>query len=184
MGTAMTTEALIAFIRARIDEDERWALAASAPYPYAAGDPKVPAGGLHWEWVTGDNWDTVTPDPVLGEHVADGDPVWLASRERWPSSTRPDDPRWQMRRTYGEDIQEMDAAAAGHILRHDPARVLQGVNADRTLLDWAEAYWRDGKDTEGGPRLLAQAARQALECLGLRWVEHPDYRPEWRPSWT
>lgn len=50
--TDMTTDNdLVAWLRAQLDEDEAWARAASAPYPYADGNPPVPLGGVHWEWV-------------------------------------------------------------------------------------------------------------------------------------
>ena len=190
---------LTTWIRAQLDVDEAWALAASTPYPYAAGQPAVPRSGLHWEWVTGDDWHSAVPDPAASEYLADGDPVRLASRETWPSSTRPDDPQWQQRRTYGEDVQDMDSAAAGHIARHDPARVLREVEAKRRIVDayeqalQAEGEWRERPvptrpadlrlhEQEGTEVIVAARTwRRACRALAAVHADRPGYRSEWRP---
>jgi len=181
---------VLAFLRARYDEREAWALAASKPYPYAAGDPPIPSTGVHWEWVAGDEWEAVTLDPAVSEYVADGDPVRLATRETWPSSTRPDDPRWQMRRTYSEDAQEMDSAAAGHIAFNDPAYVLADIAAKRLILDAYATEVRVAVEADeftpgvnklwGGGRKSALA--EVVHLLALPFAAHPDYRQKWAPS--
>jgi len=161
---------VLAFLRARYDEREAWALAASKPYPYAAGDPPIPS--------------------TVSEYVADGDPVRLATRETWPSSTRPDDPRWQMRRTYSEDAQEMDSAAAGHIAFNDPAYVLADIAAKRLILDAYATEVRVAVEADeftpgvnklwGGGRKSALA--EVVHLLALPFAAHPDYRQKWAPS--
>lgn len=100
-------------------------------------------------------------------------------------------------------------AEAEHIARHDPARVLREVEAERALLDdllaephrladdWytCRAYdpQRLHEDREDGtlPPLLPGATctcgRDAaldrrLRLLATTWSDHPDYREEWRPT--
>jgi hypothetical protein len=123
----------VARLRAQLDADEAWALAACQAYPYA-DDRTLPEGGVHWRWVAGDQWETVAPDPVVDEFVSDGEAVHLATVEEWPTPTahRPDH---TMPRTYDGGIEEMDSSAAGHIIRHDPARVLTDVQAKRQIID-------------------------------------------------
>jgi hypothetical protein len=131
---------LVEFLTARLDEDEQWALAASAPYRYAVGNPSVPEGGVHWTWVVGENWTPVTPNPAEDEFVQIGD-SWscnLATVEEWRSEVG----NWMMRRTYAGTIEEMDPSAAGHIARHDPARVLREVAAKRKIVEQYERSLR------------------------------------------
>lgn len=119
-------------LRAAIDEAEAWARAASQAYPYATDGGKVPEGGVHWTWVTGENWEPVKPDPATMELVEGSDGSWaanLATVEEWQAGNRP------MPRTYANSIVEMDSAAAGHIVRHDPAATLRMVAAHRKILD-------------------------------------------------
>jgi hypothetical protein len=141
---------LAARIRARLDADEQWALAASAPHRYAEGNPPVPPGGVHWEWVGGENNDPAIVDPVIDEfvHVGDDWGVNLASVETWYSG------RWDMRALVANEMVEVQATAAGHIARHDPARVLATVAALRTVVDIIERELGDSR-----------AAHEALTAL-------------------
>lgn len=170
----------VAWLVAQLDADEQWALAASKPYPYAEGNPQIPAGGVHWTWVVGENWEPVTPDPVENEIVErDGD--WncnLATVEQWEwkSYGRAIEPGCMMRNTYASSIEEMDSAAAGHIVRHDPARVLAEVAAKRRIIErhpgatatdecpgcgaWLNGTWRTGPG-ETCPELADVAAPYA-----------------------
>lgn len=167
---------LIEFLNARLDEDAQWALTASAPYGYAVGNPPVPEGGVHWTWVVGENWEPVTPDPAVDEFLSIGDD-WscnLATVEQWQSVNG----KWMMRRTYAGTIQEMDPSAAGHIARHDPARVLREVAAKRQII----ANEQD-RVIEEGP--LPERMRDSIETdvialLALPYADHPDYQEAWR----
>ncbi|MFJ2676419.1 DUF6221 family protein [Streptomyces sp. NPDC087525] len=59
---------------------------------------------------------------------------------------------------------------AEHIVRHDPARVLVEVEAQRALIDGhaADSHWCPMGDG-------------LFKVLALPYADHPDYRPEWRP---
>jgi hypothetical protein len=133
---------LVTRLRKAIDETEAWARAASQTYEYADEGSKVPDGGVHWRWVIGENWDEVTPDPMTMQFLEGPDGSWsanLATVEEWPSTSRIDEERTRttmMRRVYANAIEEMDPAAAGHIIRHDPAAALRRCAADRKILDW------------------------------------------------
>ncbi len=160
---------LVEWLRAQLDEDERWALACNRPYEYAVEGSTAPAAGVHWRWVAGDHWETVTPDPVLDEFVAQpGMSCNLATVEEWPVRTG-----WLMPRTYANDIIEMDSAAAGHIARWDPSRVLREVEAKRRLIDYADQAHEDNPWV---------GWRQVIVLLALPYSDRPGYRDEWRPA--
>ncbi len=175
----MSTNDLVEFLRARLDEDEQWALAASKPYPHAEGNPQIPAEGLHWQWGVGPNWDPVEIDPATQEFVDDGgETSVLISVETWRSD------RWEMPRRYGT-VEEMDAAAGGHIVRHDPARVLRDVEAKRRILDGHKAG-RYGGCVTCHPDSCGCVGGGSYPCdtvrlLALPYTEHPEYREEWCP---
>jgi hypothetical protein len=167
---------LVAFVRACLDEDERVARAASRPYRHADDGATAPPTGVHWEWVTGEDWTPVQPDPTLMEFVEGTDGSWsanLATVEKWPSSIRIDDERiytTMMPFTYANSIEEMDPAGAAHIARHDPARMLAEVAAKRRLIEVAVGAIESAQPLTGDRivRLLAQP-----------YAGRPGWRGEW-----
>lgn len=186
------TAGLVAFYRAQLDKDEAWALAASKPYRYADGDPQVPSGGVHWTWVVGENWEPVTPDPAVDEFVAIGG-NWsanLATVEQWPSScggllSKPD----MMPTTYAATVEEMDAAAAGHIVRQDPARTLARVKAGRRLIVRYERAVRVGGRSVSGfvngqDDGYAQACLDAIRDAATVYASEPGYKAALPLSYT
>lgn len=75
-----------------------------------------------------------------------------------------------------------------HIARHDPARALRQVAANRTMLTLYATHrvygppWEDSElDTDGPDRWTgADAVFEALlATTAAIWSDHPDYRPEW-----
>lgn len=183
----MTTD-LIAFITARLDEDEQWALAASAPYEYAAEGASVPPGGVHWTWVVGENWTPVTVDPAVDDKVGGpehyGCDVNLASVEEWITSGS--DHGWPVRtmpRTVALGMVEVDSSAAGHIARHDPARVLREVEAKRRILEHhSESTLPNGIHL--GTCMTCdnwEMPCPTLRLLADPYSDHPDFRSEWAP---
>ncbi len=122
---------LVERLRAEIAQDELWALAASAPR-YPEDGPTV-AGGVHWTWAVGGNWDPVTVDPTrsyVGEDAEGWPSVTLRTVEEWPlswgNSTLP---------IALCEAEELRTGDGGHIVRHDPARVLRDVVAHRAIVD-------------------------------------------------
>lgn len=149
---------LLQKLEAAMALDEQWALACNLPYQYADEGATAPATGVHWRWVTGENWDTTIPDPVTMECVEGEDgscAANLATVEEWPSGTRYGSSR-MMPRTYAGTIEEMDPAAAGHIIRNDPARVLRRVARDRKLLARHYLIHRDIGWVEDGDEKTAE----------------------------
>jgi hypothetical protein len=72
------------------------------------------------------------------------------------------------------------SAEAEHIASHDPARVLADVEAKRRIvaeLEHADPYDMDYWGGRGG----YDRAQTTLRLLALPYVDHPDYRQEWRP---
>lgn len=178
IGTALVTDDIVAFIRARLDEDELWAKAASAPHH---SDAPTVEGGMHWRWAIGPNWEPYDPDP-LEQHLAeDVDPrgnISLVTVEEWPYSWDTTVRSSPGRVLYTDD--EVRTAEAAHIARHDPARVLREVEAKRAIVEMCESHANaQFPDFEGG---YASAAEDALTHLALVWSDHPDYRPAWAPG--
>lgn len=165
----------------QLGEDEQWARAASQAYTYAVGDRAVPAEGVHWTWVAGENWEPVRPDPAIDEFVAPpGENCNLATIEQWSIGNYGIEglPDRLMPQTYANSIVEMDASAAGHIARHDPARVLAEVErgrrdiaAKRHILDeyeQAQAYYEQHRAAPAGEVTgLWTAVRALAEAEGL-----------------
>lgn len=167
------TAALVAFLKARLDEDEIIACAAS-------GSTVIGERGAWKASPTGDEWEA---------HIsAHGDEELLvALRVELP---RPPD---VMSGSWGvavpccsdsEDPAESAMPTLVHAAHHDPARALRDVEAKRRLLaDYEEgrvdldAQYAPDRDYMG--RL--DGLEVALQYLATTYADHPDYFPEWRP---
>lgn len=132
---------LIAFLDARLDEDER-----DARY--------------------------ATPGPW---HIPENDPLAYCVDS-------PDGSGRICR--FGDRVRSDDVRNSLHIVRHDPARILREVEADRRLLAaYAEVAHMDIPDPE--PEFAYGRAVGLGEAVRLRaanWSDHPDYQPEWEVS--
>lgn len=165
---------LVAWLRARLDEDELWAKAASAPYH---GDGPTVPGGVHWTWAVGPNWEHVAVDPTasyVGEPDDTGD-VCLVTVEEFPMSYGGPLPG----NVLDCDGDEVRTGDAGHIVRHDPARVLREVEAKRWIVG---EHRPDGAD----PCDAHDASMRSSPCETLRWLalpysDRPGYQEEWKP---
>ncbi len=155
---------LIAFLRARLDEDEQVAREASRS---THGDGSTPTGE-HWHWVESEHDQPMTLDPMLDEYVNDGSQVALRSVEEYPTSSPWTLPHFVV--SYAEEVRTTDAM---HIARWDPARVLAEVEAKRRIL--ADLIALDGDPVNG------LVATRMIRQLAEPYAVHPDYREEWRP---
>ncbi|MEU7741993.1 DUF6221 family protein [Nonomuraea sp. NPDC049158] len=117
---------LIAFLRARLDEDEQEATAAS-PGPWKANAEQD-------EVLAVDDIEVATGFALSGNQLR---------------------------------------ATVRHIVRHDPTRVLREVEAKRELINWVLRW-----PLRPAP---PSSVDGVLERLALAYVDHPDYRNEWRP---
>ena len=136
----------VAFVTARLDEDEAAAMAAR--------------GDTSGEWTGRDNGyeDSGVVMNDRGEHVV-----------------------------YDEGAP--NTAQAVHIGRHDPARELRRVEADRLLIDayWDRAEWaREFRDPDTDYENITEAQRRweegaeagllaAIQFRAATWSDHPDY---------
>lgn len=106
---------------------------------------------------------------------------WMQVLAWVTDSTRPS--------SEGARVAEADSVrTAIHIARHDPARVLREVEADRKLLDLYERAksYRDQVFARPEPRSVSDEMRAVTQMMGLEQVlrlraavysDHPDYRP-------
>ena len=172
----MTAADIRSFIADRLAEDELWAIEASRD-----DDHPVPEGGAHWQWVVAGDDEVVTPDPEATDHVGDdaegyGRDVSLRSVEEYPVRSMPGRTLPQFAIHTAEEVLP---AVGGHIIRHDPARVLAEVAAKRALL----AALEDNATANDFDDRGASAAREALDIarrhLASTWSEHPAFEPAW-----
>lgn len=158
--------ARIAFLHARLDEDEQTALNASR-----RDEANTTPTGEHWRWEDTEHDHVLNLDPAH-ELVHEGADVGLRSTEQYPTHSVGDLPHFVIPCT-----QEMRTTDALHIARWDPARVLAEIAAKRRIL----ALEPDG-DHGGYPDGYSSAKHEALALLALPYADHPDYREQWRPS--
>ncbi|MER7361900.1 DUF6221 family protein [Nonomuraea wenchangensis] len=176
---------LVDFYEARLGEDQAWAEGCQ---------------GHRWVWECTEDDKVAEPNPVEEESLADGDRVALRSVEQ----RTVDYASWTLSATtpisYAEEVRSV---AAGHIVRHDPARVLADVAADRKLIARYKAAEESHEEAlraltdarqsgadeaavhAAGEDLAAAHARAAayltiLEDRAARFFDHPDFQPHWR----
>jgi hypothetical protein len=145
---------LIDFLRARLDEDERIARAAT-PGPWRHNPGK--------QWLDGEAFERY--DLSQGqEFVGYGGPHPFTGAV---ASTGPAD-----------HVQSMKDAA--HIARHDPARVLAEVEAKRRILDgYAQAYTSRERLHDTALHLQHHVLGSVVRLLALPYADHPDYQDGW-----
>lgn len=171
--------ALADFNDARLDEDELWAREASR-----RDGEDFPVDGVHWHWVTNDSDREVTPDPSRESYVGEEteEAVSLRSREEWPTKFGVG-PLPQFAVSHAEEV---PSAVGGHIIRHDPARVLREVTFKRLLLaNWLELIRRIEAESDPGTREGLALTRHGLDQFAFQlaavYANHPDYQEGWRP---
>lgn len=70
----------------------------------------------------------------------------------------------------------------GHIVRHDPARVLREIEAARKLLaQYAEVAYNDTNDAYEYADGWANALGLAVRLRASAYADRPGYREEWAP---
>lgn len=150
------SEALRAFLRARLDEEE--AAARAAP---------------------GEHWRAFKESDVAGASVFDEQWALL-----YPARYDHDEPMSSKAGATGPQyIQFRRDQLAAHVARNDPARVLAEIKVwRRVLLSYAtlglDAKYA-GTERETGFRLALSATLKAKAAM---YADHPDYAPERWPS--
>lgn len=154
---------LIEFIEARLKEDEAVARAAVIPARNKPGAYK--------------------PHPELAEWFYDGDEVEYVQTPEMREHKYPD--RYYVTMDSEGLTPSVDGDIATHIARHDPARVLNQVNAHRILVEdhsgrhvcednMAGTVW-DEKTED-----IVEDPCRVLRIIGSIYADHPDYRTEWQ----
>lgn len=70
--------------------------------------------------------------------------------------------------------------AAYHIFLHQPQRVLREVEAKRKILDRAQELWDAHSRDWASGEALGEYLETMLPALALPYIDHPDFRTEWR----
>lgn len=152
---------LVAFLRARLNEDEQAARSAT-PGPWTYNPGKM--------WLDGEAFEKFDRSKGL-EFVSYGGP--------WPFVG--------CVAVTGLADHPQSMTDAGHIARHDPARVLREVEAKRLILrDLEQAELSLSTAGPGTPPhdLMTGAVntlRRAVRLLAVPYADHPGYRTKWRP---
>lgn len=100
----------------RIEQDILWATEASR-----RDSDSFAKDGAHWQWIDPETDEVVELKPMLTEYVGGPDVlrVSLRSMEHWPTERCGPLPQFAL-----HAAEEVPTAVGGHIVRHDPARVL------------------------------------------------------------
>ncbi len=108
------------------------------------------------------------------EHVARG----VAGSGTWAAYLEGGDDGRAIESTPGGDPGAVvgDEAMTMHMIRHDPERALRDVASKRAIIAQARAYSPELEHGDNGE----WAFDQVLYHLATTWIEHPDFRPEWR----
>ena len=146
---------LAAFLTARLDEDEAVAKAATeGPWAWAA------TGEKDNSWAVALVGDADEEEKMLSGRIEAGDGIIIDPVCEGINGNLPD---------------------AAHIARHDPARALRRVDADRKILAEHQAVTRLADLTGQELGFLGWYREWVLKNLAAVWSDHPDYDPAWRP---
>ncbi|WP_055563627.1 DUF6221 family protein [Streptomyces atriruber] len=152
---------LIAFVRARLDSEERRARAAPQGPWVVSREP----GRLGLDWTIFGQLGTTT----RYDRATD-------SRVRVPQREEIAGPGYEGGGVWSRE-------AADHIARHDPAHVLRDIEAKRALIDKYEeavTFYNDPANRHVSAGEIT-GLRTALACAALPYGDHPDYDEEFRP---
>lgn len=158
----MNYPALITWLLAQIDSDLTWAQEASRK-----NDETAAEGGVHWRWGDADEEGLlITPDPGASEFVGTRESVTvsLRSAEVWPTDFTLPLPQFAI--PYAEEI---PSAVGGHIVRHDPARVIRDLTARRRSVLLCQG------------NLSLKLADAILRDMAETYAERSGYLDEWKP---
>lgn len=174
---------LVEFIKARLAEDEKWALAASRPPdgigPQDSGATPAPLpNGVHWQWRHGNEYLRFkTPaEPEPGCVTGPGEVCWLSTVEQFPAPDGEDGETSPG--LYSQGILDMDLEAAVHIARHSPAKTIRDVRAERKLLQRCTQVV-DSSNAPNAPEV--KLALYVIRTMAAKHARHADYRKSWRP---
>lgn len=160
---------IIAFLRARLDEDEQIARDAAGATWGVGSTQKV-------EWGPMKPWSEGTYRDVQGQiwpqqWTDDASHIYSSAPEKRMVADMTD--------SYARPKNKPNAQ---HIARWDPARVLAEVAFKRDLLVWCERSLFDDDaqpSFDDGWDSSKYAARDFLQSMATLYKSHPDYDPAW-----
>lgn len=181
------SDELVAFLKARLDEDEQvarsatqgpwfWAQRDLSSFPHQ-GDTELLADepttvwrscAYYCTWSGQDNLHRGVSGQPGHEHRQVTQVVSAWGHDEW-----------------GIDVSEADA---GHIVRHDPARVLTEVAAKRRIIELHSTWLLFDEDGVEQPdehtcsHCLEDHPCMTLQLLALPYAGHESYCAEWAPD--
>lgn len=171
--TATAAEVLVEFLLARITEDELWATEAGRHQ-----DEPLVEGGEHWRWECRDD-EIVKPDTdrEFMECSHEGWSMSLRSVEQYPyRSFAGEGPSIHL-----STDSELRPTVAGHIIRHDPVRVLAECEAKRRIIAEHPRDYSECGHCPGSYGNNEEYPCTTLRATALPYGDHPDYDEAWRP---
>jgi hypothetical protein len=145
---------LVEFLLARLDDDECVAKAATIP----AHD--------------GPNAHQPHPELSAWRYVQDGEVEYVSTPEMLAHNHEP----YQVTADSEGILPAVSESVGPHIARHDPARVLRRVAAERRIIALVESTDVPGWGDTHGEMV------KVLRFLALPYAgHHPDYQEEWKP---
>lgn len=173
---------LVGFLRARIGEDKARALSAGEPEESDVYNDRGQPGE-HWQWVT---VFTDRPVPVgdLAEALSQ-QPISLRSVEQYQTSSGVG----VLPTFLIDEVEEGKVGALAHVVHWQPARVLAECQVKLRIVDLHGGQPYDPSPDLGlmdmacsvGNSLVRPDECPTLRLMGLLYVEHVDYRGEWKP---
>lgn len=145
----------------RIEQDILWATEASRSEKAFAED------GVHWQWVNPETDQPLVLNPMVSKFIGGNEDVFrvsLRSVEEWPAEhVEGTLPQFSL---YG--VEEVPVSVGGHIVRHDPARVLADLRGRlKTIRRCVEA--------QGSGSLAKRAfANDVLRDMAEAYPDQPD----------
>lgn len=150
------TADLVAFLKARLDEDAAIALRASEPAAWMELNRQPRPTWYVQYWADPDR-AVIVADPQSSSYSI------VATLE-------------------GDDEADAEARTA-HIARHNPARALREVAAKRSAIEEYESVVEsmDDYDPDGMGRAMVSSLRGVLEAAASVYADHTDCQEGWKP---
>lgn len=159
--------AMIAFLRARIDEDEQIARNAAGATWGVGTTQKV-------EWGPMEPWT----DGICRDHQGQ---IWPQTWTDDASHIYASAPNSRMVANMSDSYtNSLNRPNARHIAHWDPARVLAEVEVKRRIISECEKLLAARGSSADLYRTADLLANDVLRLLASTYVDHPDFDPSWR----